>query len=137
MKTDNREFFERLGDLFYSLAVDRSIKPIEFSELKMIISKDWMSQPQDSDLPIPENVHLMFVEMDTLKATDVPSTEAFYNFASFYGLHPEIFTTELLDRIKETAKSINAFFPTDSPYKNNHMGDLVLLFQKKKNIANY
>jgi hypothetical protein len=35
MKSDSREFFEQLGNLFYSLATDRSIEPIEFSELKL------------------------------------------------------------------------------------------------------
>ena len=68
MKTNNREFFEQLGNLFYALAVDHSIKPIEVSELKMLISKDWMDFPQDSDLPIPQDVNFMFFEMDTLQA---------------------------------------------------------------------
>jgi hypothetical protein len=137
MTTDNREFFEQLGNLFYALAVDRSIEPIEFSELKMLISKDWMSQPQDSDLPIPQDVHFMFVEMDTLQATNVPSSEAYNSFARFYSLHPEIFTTALVERIKETATSINTLFPAHHPYKKNHLGDLLILLKKKTNIANY
>lgn len=137
MKTDNREFFEQLGNLFYALAVDRSIEPIEFSELKMIISKYWMSQPQDSELPIPQDVHFMFVEMDTLQTTEVPSSEGYNSFARFYSLHPESFTTELVDRIKETATSIDALFPKHHPYKKNHLSDLLILLGKKKNIANY
>jgi hypothetical protein len=136
MKSDSREFFEQLGNLFYSLAMDRSIEPIEISELKMVISKDWMAQPQDSDLPIPENVHLMFVEMDTLQSTKVTSADAFNSFARYYALHPEVFTDQLLDRIKETATSINSLFPVHNPYKKDHLGDLLTLMRKKKNIAN-
>ena len=137
MKTDNRDFFEQLGNLFYALAVDRSIEPIEFSELKMIISKYWMSQPQDSELPIPQDVHFMFVEMDTLQATDVPSSEAYNSFVRFYNLHPEAFTAELVERIKETATLIDGIFPKHHPYKKNHLSDLLVLLGKKKNIANY
>ena len=137
MKTDSREFFEQLGNLFYSLAVDRSIEPIEFSELKMLISKDWMAQPQDSDLPIPQDVHFMFVEMDTLGATEVSSSEAYNNFAGFYSLHPEVFTDELVERIKETAKAINAYFPAHAKPKRDHFSDLLSLLEKRENIAKH
>jgi hypothetical protein len=136
MKTDNREFFEQLGNLFYSLALDRSIDPIEFSELKMLISSDWMSQPQDSDLPIPENVHLMFVQMDTLQATNVSSAEAYNNFERFYTLNSDVFTPALCERIKETGNAINALFPVHNPYKKNHLGDLLILLREKTNTAN-
>ncbi|WP_276370199.1 hypothetical protein [Chryseolinea sp. H1M3-3] len=137
MNTDNREFFEQLGNLFYSLALDRSIDPIEYSELKMLISKDWMSQPQDSDMPIPENVHLMFVEMDALQTTNVSSADAYNSFARYYATHPEAFTQELVERIQETATSINSFFPAHNPYRKNHLGDLLILLRNKTNIPNY
>jgi hypothetical protein len=103
----------------------------------MIISKYWMSQPQDSDLPIPQDVHFMFVEMDTLQATEVPSSEAYNSFVRFYNLQPGSFTAELVDRIKETATAIDELFPKNHPYKKNHLSDLFILLGKKKNIANY
>lgn len=137
MNTDNREFFEQLGNLFYSLAADRSIEPIEFSELKMLISRDWMAQPQESDLPIPQNVHLMFVEMDTLKTTEVSSSEAYNNFARFYSLHPEVFTDELVERIKETAHAINGYFPAHFTPKKDHFNELLILLEKKENITSH
>ena len=127
---------QKLGNLFYSLAMDRSIEPIEFSELKMLISKDWMDQPQESNLPVPENVHFMFVEMDTLQGTQVSSADAFNRFARYYAEHPEVFTTALLDRIRETATSINALFPVHNPYKKDHFGELLIMLRKKPNIAN-
>jgi hypothetical protein len=136
MKPDSREFFEQLGNLFYSLALDRSIEPIEFSELKMLISKDWMAQPQDSDLPVPENVHFMFVEMDALQGTQVSSADAFNSFARYYAEHPEVFTTALLDRIRETAASINGLFPVPNPNKKDHFSDLLIMLRKKPNTAN-
>jgi hypothetical protein len=137
MKTDNREFFEQLGNLFYSLGVDRSVEPIEVSELKMLISKDWMSQPQDSDLPIPEGVHCMFLEIDTLLAADAPSDEAYRDFAQYYTLHSEIFTTELVERIRETALAINAFFPQHNAYKKNHLADLIILLKPKRKQTSF
>jgi hypothetical protein len=137
MKTNNREFFEQLGNLFYSLAVDRSVEPIEFSELKMLISKDWMAQPQNSDMPIPEGVHFMFFTIDTLLTTRVSSEEAYKDFARYYRLNPEMFTEELVERIHETAIEINALFPMHNPYKKNHFGDLLLLLGTKKKATNY
>jgi hypothetical protein len=137
MKTSNREFFEQLGNLFYALAVDRSLEPIEFSELKMLISKDWMAQPQDSNFPIPEGVHFMFFTIDTLLATNASSHEAYTDFARFYGTNPEMFTGELVKRIRETAIEINGLFPMHNPYKSNHLGDLLLLLSREKKTANY
>jgi hypothetical protein len=134
MKPDDRELFEQLGKLFYSLAIDRAIEPIEVSELKMLISKDWMAQPQDSNLPVPENVHFMFVEMDALQTAQVSSADAFNSFARYYAEHPEVFT-EWLSRIKETATAINALFPMHNPYKKDHFGTLLLLLKKRTNIA--
>src|SRR5687768_16433568 len=135
MKTDNREFFEQLGNLFYALAVGHSIEPIEVSELKMLISKDWMAYPQDSDLPIPEDVHFMFFEMDTLEAAQASALEAYNNFAKFYRLHPEVFTPALVDRIIETAASINSLFPARIPSKKDYFAELTELLRKKENIA--
>ena len=137
MKTSNREFFEQLGNLFYALAVDRSIAPIEFSELKMLISKDWMAQPQYSDFPVPDGVHFMFITIDTLLATNVSSHEAYSDFARFYRTNPEIFTEELVKRIHETAMAINGLFPMHNPYKRNHVGDLLLLLKAEKKAADY
>ena len=135
MKTDNREFFEQLGNLFYALAVGHSIEPIEVSELKMLISKDWMAYPQDSDLPIPQDVNFMFFEMDTLEAAQTSASEAYNNFAKFYRLHPEVFTPALVDRIIETATSINTFFPARIPTKKDYFAELLELLRKKENIA--
>jgi hypothetical protein len=135
MKTDNREFFEQLGNLFYALAVGHSIEPIEVSELKMLISKDWMAYPQDSDLPVPQDVHFMFFEMDTLEAAQTPASEAYNNFAKFYRLHPEVFTPALADRIIETATSINSLFPARVPAKKDYFAELLELLRKKENIA--
>ena len=135
MKTDNREFFEQLGNLFYALAVGHSIEPIEVSELKMLISKDWMAFPQDSDLPIPQDVHFMFVEMDTLEAAPTSASEAYNSFAKFYRLHPEVFTPALVDRIIETATSINSFFPARAPGKKDFFAELRELLRKEENIA--
>ena len=135
MKTDNREFFEQLGNLFYALAVGHSIEPIEVSELKMLISKDWMAYPQDSDLPVPQDVHFMFFEMDTLEAAQTPASEAYNNFAKFYRLHAEVFTPALIDRIIETATSINSLFPARIPTKKDYFAELLELLRKKENIT--
>jgi hypothetical protein len=132
MNPSNREFFEQLGNLFYSLAVDRSVEPIEFSELKLLISKSWMTHPQDSDLPVPEGVHFIFYTIDTLLATNVPSEESYNEFARYYALNPEIFTAKRVERIRETAKDIDNFFPLRKPKSKNHLEDLLHLIREEK-----
>lgn len=132
MKTSNREFFEHLGNLFYSLAIDRSIEPIEISEFKMLISKDWMAQPQDSDFPIPEGVHFMFLTIDNLLAGNAPSDEAYRDFSKYFTVYPELFTPELVERIHETALAINTLFPMHNTYKKNHLADLITLLKPKR-----
>ena len=42
MKIDNRDIFEQIGNLFYSIAADQHVKPLEVGELKALISKDWL-----------------------------------------------------------------------------------------------
>jgi hypothetical protein len=103
----------------------------------MLISKNWMAQPQDSDLPIPEDVHFMFFTIDTLLTTDVASDEAYKDFARYYRLNPEMFTEELVERIHETAIEINALFPLDNASKKNHLDDLLLLIRMKKKQINH
>jgi len=135
MKTDNREFFEELGNLFYALAVGHSIEPIEVSELKMLISKDWMTHPQGSNLPIPQDVNFIFFEMDTLQATQVPAAEAYTKFAKFYCLHPEVFTEALVERIRDTATSINFLFPSRVVSSKDFYDELLTLLQREENIT--
>ena len=132
MKTINRDFFEQLGNLFYSLAVDRSVEPIEFSELKMLISKNWMTHPQESDLPIPEGVHLIFYTIDTLLATNVPTEEAYGDFARFYAANPDMFTDKRVERLRETAQDINSLFPMRSAASKNHLEDLLHLIREEE-----
>lgn len=132
MKTITREFFEQLGNLFYALAVDRSMEPIEFSELKLLISKNWMAQPQDADLPVPEGIHSIFYTIDTLLATNVPSEETYGDFARYYAMNPEIFTDKRVERIRETANDINTLFPMRSTKSKNHLEDLLHLIRVKE-----
>ena len=134
MKTDNREVFEQLGNLFYSIAVGNSIKPIEVSELKMLISKDWMNHPQGSDLPIPQGVNFLFFELDTLQGNEVSPAEAYTNFAKFYCLHPEVFTEALVERIRDTATSINFLFPSRVVSSKDFYEELLTLLQRHENI---
>lgn len=127
MKKINREFFEQLGNLFYSLAVDRSVKPIEFSELKLLISKNWMNHPQDSDLPVPEDLHFIFFTIDTLLTTNVPPEDAYNDFARYYSLNQNLFTRELAEKIQQTAKEIDTLFPLQTSGSSDHLSDLLTL----------
>lgn len=132
MTTIDREFFEQLGNLFYSLAVDRSVKPIEYSELKLLISKNWMTHPQDSDLPVPENVHFIFFTIDTLLTTNVSTEEAYNDFANYYSSNENLFTGELVDKILETAKELSSLFPLRTDGNRDHFRDLLTLLTAKE-----
>ncbi len=131
MSTINREFFEQLGKLFYSLAVDRGVEAIEFSELKLLISKNWMTHPQDSNLPVPEDVHFIFFTIDTLLTTNVPADEPYNDFATYYSNNETLFTAELVDRIQQTANEIGDLFPRHSSDGKNRLKDLLNLLTTK------
>ena len=42
METFKREIFERLGNLFYSLAAEQHMALITSGDLKMAVRKDWL-----------------------------------------------------------------------------------------------
>jgi len=40
MEKFERDIFEQLGNLFYSIAKDQQVVPLQFGELKMLLRKD-------------------------------------------------------------------------------------------------
>ena len=103
----------------------------------MLISKNWMAYPQDSDLPIPQDVHFIFFEIDTLEAAQTSALEAYNNFAKFYRLHPEVFNPGLTERIIQTSTSIHSLFPARTPSKRDYLSDLLALLRKEENIPEH
>jgi hypothetical protein len=130
METFEKEVFEKLGNLFYAIAKDQHVKPLEFGELKMIIRKHGVS---DAGGPaaevVPEAAHHIVLAMDALKAEEASAEEAFQEFTKFYTTHKKQFSDSLKKKILLTAEAITEVFPSQSHLKNNHIIKLKLLFQ--------
>lgn len=132
MKVDNRDIFEQIGNLFYSIAADQHIKSLEVAELKMLISKEWLPpSSQAGEFPLSEEAHSIFIAMDTMQANQNKATEAYQEFARFFGLHPEVFTTELKRNIYRTAEEIVELFKADNFKENTRLSALKDLFDFK------
>jgi hypothetical protein len=56
------------------------------------------------------------------------------NFAKFYCLHPEVFTEALVERIRDTATSINFLFPSRVVSSKDFYEELLTLLQRHENI---
>lgn len=123
MKIDNRDVFEQIGNLFYSIAADQNVKPIEAGELKSLISKDWLPRNLN-ETGISDETHYILMAMDALEGSKVTSKKAYNEFLKFYRLHPEVFSTEVTQRILDTALEITRVFKGDNPFENPHMAAL-------------
>lgn len=130
MKIDNRDIYEKLGILFYAIATDQHIKPLEVGELKLLISKEWSPRgPDKTEHIVSVEVHCILLAMDTLQANNTSSIEAYEEFSKFYALHPEVFSSDLKQRILNTATSISKIFIEDNKGVNQHLSELKTLIQ--------
>ena len=133
MKIDNRDIFEQIGNLFYAIAANQHVKPLEIAELKLLISSDWLPRNFEKDQSIiPDETHFIIFTMDTLAANGVQAQEAFNEFAKFYTIHPEVFSNELRERILKTAVDIVKIFKADNPLENTMVKALKQLVETGK-----
>jgi hypothetical protein len=122
MKIDTRDIFEQIGTLFYAVAVEQHIKPLEVAELKLLISRDWLPRNLEQTRSIvSDETHFIMTTMDTLQGAGTPAQHAFGQFAKFYAVHPEVFSSELTQRIIETATEITRIFKADNPLDNSSL----------------
>jgi hypothetical protein len=130
MKFENRDIFEQIGTLFYAIAAEQHVKPLEVAELKMLISRDWLPRTLDQTKAFAsDETHFILTTMDTLQASETLALDAFNQFVKFYRLHPEVFTRELTQRILGTAMGITRVFRADNPQDNANLVSLKALFR--------
>lgn len=129
MKIDNRDIFEQIGKLFYAIADRQHVKPLEFGELKSLISKDWLPRNLgQNDSIVSEETHWIVLTMDALEGERTPAIEAFKEFSKFYKMYPQAFTKEVKQRILDTAIEITKIFKADNPSDNAQLVALKDLF---------
>lgn len=122
MNIDNRDIYQQIGNLFYSIAADQHVKPLEVAELKLLISKDWLPRNlADSQSVVSGETHFILMTMDNLAAENVSAKDAFKDFHKFFEKNPYIFTNEIRQRMLETAIEITRIFKADNPFENRHL----------------
>lgn len=131
MEDLKREVFEQLGKLFYAMAKDQQVQPVEIGGLKMMMRKDWLADPQYSTINrFSEASHLIINTIDSLQDQMASSEQVFNDFDRFYETHFEQFSAALKQQILATAVSITQIFPSGRQLKNNRIKKLKLLFSK-------
>lgn len=123
MKIDNKDIFEQIGNLFYAIAADQNVKPIEVAELKSLISKDWLPRNLNERV-VSDATHCILVTMDSLKGNNATAKEAYNEFSKFYSLYPEVFSNDVKQRMLDTALEIARVFKADNPFDNVHLNAL-------------
>lgn len=122
MKIDNRDLYEQIGNVFYAIAADQHVKPLEVAELKLLISKDWLPRTlAGNESVVSDETHYILVTMDALEGSQASATDAFKEFSRFYANHPEVFTKEVRQRIFDTAVEITRIFEADNAFGNAHL----------------
>ncbi len=130
MENFKREIFEQLGNLFYALAADQEISLMESGELKMLLRKDWLTEPSHpSDDKVSEAAHLIGLTIDSLQNQKIAPEEAYHIFSVFYKKHQEQFSYALKQKVMETAESIVKIFPSHGR-KSDHLKELKILLEE-------
>ena len=130
MENFRRQIFEQLGNLYYALAADQRVSPMESGELKMLLRKDWLADGElHSGEKVSEAAHLIGLTIDALQNENVPPEEAYGNFERFFSHHSEQFSKALAQKILETAEAIVKIFPGKGG-RNAHLDDLLILFRQ-------
>ena len=136
MENFKREIFEQLGNLFYSIAKDQHVAPLQSGELKMLLRKDWLTDRQYTTADsVTEASHLIVLTMDNLQGRTTRAEDAFESFTQFYIKHREQFSEALKNEVITTALAITHVFPSGSGRKNNHIIKLNLLFQNSSLVV--
>lgn len=130
MKIENRDIYEQIGNLFYAVATDQLITPLELAELKSLISKDWL--PRNPEAMISDETHWMLVAIDGLEGEGTLSDEAYEQFSRFFRQHQEIFTVEVRNRIFATCKEITEVFNHGKTTSKSKLGSLAKLLDISK-----
>lgn len=130
MKTDNRDIFEQIGNLFYAVAADQHINPLEVAELKMLVTKEWLPRNfQTQEFPLSDEAHCILIAIDALQANRATAAMAFHEFSKFFSLHPEAFTSELKKNIVHTVAEIVEIFKEAGASVNTYQQALKDLFE--------
>lgn len=120
MKIDNRDVFEQIGNVFYAIAAEQHVKPLEVAELKSVITNDWLPRNLNDSM-ISDEAHGILIAMDTAEANNITAKEAFTDFVRFYKMHPDAFRVEVQKRMMDTAVKITKIFEADNPNQNSQL----------------
>ncbi|MCD9015147.1 hypothetical protein [Parachryseolinea silvisoli] len=122
MKIENRDIFEQIGTIFYAIAAEQHVKPLEVAELKMLISRDWLPRNHEKTKSVvSDETHFILTTLDALQGAETTARYAFDQFVHFYKLHSELFSVDLAQRIVATATDITRIFQADSPLENKSL----------------
>jgi hypothetical protein len=129
MRIDMRDTYEQIGNLFYAIATDQQVRPLQAAELKFLISINWMPRTSESyESLISEAGHWILLTIDTLENSKVSSTQAFNSFSQFFENHQELFTSTIKETILRTVKDISTVFPGVECHE--HIEELKRLFER-------
>lgn len=121
MKIEKRDIYEQIGNLFYAIAADQHVKPLEVAELKLLISRDWLPRLEEFIDGYDSDATEILLTMDNLQANATAADKAYYKFARFYTKHSNVFTAELKDKILQTTLDITQIFSHNGKKDSIHV----------------
>ncbi len=114
MEAFKRELFVQLGNFFFAVATERGITELQWGELKLMLTQDWLSETRLSRDQVPEAAHVIGITIDNLRAGNVSAEEACTSFETYYADHHELFSDALKQRILQATDFLEEAFPEGS-----------------------
>jgi len=111
MVTNYQRIYEKLGFLFYAIAVaDNVVTNAEMDSLKEMVQKIWVPAEDSTDEFGTDAAQYIFISFDYLVNEGVGAETAFVEFEDYYSEHSAAFDKEMKKNILSTAHGIAEAF---------------------------
>ncbi|WP_372756462.1 hypothetical protein [Mariniflexile sp.] len=110
-KNLNLSFYQNVAKLFYAIAAaDKFVHPKEYTALKEIVSKEWLSVDDTEDEYKTDAAYQIEIVFDWLVTQDKDAETCFQEFIIYKNEHEYFFTGKMNSLILKTAASITSAF---------------------------
>ena len=125
----NTNFYKNVAKLFYAIAaVDKVIKEEEFTALKKIVKKEWLTLDESEDEYSTDAAYQIEFVFEGLQFKGLDAYDCYNEFIEYKNKHSYFFTDQLNSLIMKTADKIA------SSYAGKNKSELIMLAKLDLNL---
>ncbi|SRX55160.1 hypothetical protein [Aequorivita sp. CIP111184] len=123
-------FYQKMGELFYSIAAaDKVVRKEEYEALKNIVLDQWKNLEDYEDPFHTDAAQQIEVVFDWFDYEQLDANDCFESFADYNKEYPQLFTKERKQLIWKTANAIASSFSDKNKNEIIMLAKLKILFK--------